>query len=254
MAALVIIPVSRLSRKILSAKYPTEPAQLTHHDLLFQQLCYQRALSQNNARIIQNNLTDQFKILLNNNLASKIKNHLAQCGYHLHLLHRDQMMLYIEALVNSGMQIKQAVTSFYSRYELADDDFDTETCIKYFQRFQKKAGKSGKKISRTVLQNSRFLSDHLGVKLPKEDVDLDVIIVDIFSTYARCVNHVPAKLEKQLRVYVYFEIGQRKWGYISAKLQMPRQTIYRSIASFTRRMDKDRLLRSCLQACLGPLA
>jgi hypothetical protein len=251
--AMVTIPVSRLSKKILAAKYPCEPAQLTHHDLLFQQLCYRRALNQNNAKIIQNNLNKEFLISINHNLASKIKGHLVQCGYHLHLLHREQMMLYIDALVSSGMQIKQAVTSFYSRYQLGDDDFDTETCIKYYQRFQKKAGKSGKKIPRTVLQNSRFFGEHLGVKMPKEDPELDLIILAIFSAYANCVTYVPAKLEKQLRVYIYFEVGQRKWGYISAKLQLPRQTIYRSVAAFTRRLDKDRLLRSCMQACLGPL-
>lgn len=138
MSVTITIPVAPISRKILLTIHRELPIRLNNHDLLFHQLSYTRVRLQSNTQKHQKALTSSIAFVVSEKLASRLRNHVYEVGYHLYQQHKNKMMEYIEAQTEIDFEATASLKTFYNHYNIDEDDFDFETAYRYWKRYKTK--------------------------------------------------------------------------------------------------------------------
>ncbi len=239
----IIIPVHPLSRKILLCDYGLEPVVIKNHDLLFQQLSYQRIKPKSNHQRLRGALTQTIKIQLNDKLANKLKSNLIQVGYHLYCFHTYLMMKHIEAL-HDLMTVKEALDHFYCRYKLTEDDFEYDSAYRRWNRWKKsKRLKSPtffyKYNACLTSRNRKKKHKTLTLRFPVDDAFVETFSLAMTYYGPTYLNIHHSKFIEHLRMYLYYEHGQYSVKAISEKLNAPQRSIYYGIKVIKRHLQQN---------------
>lgn len=131
----IILPVSRISRKILIHDYQAEPIAPRPRDLLYHQLCYGRFPNLQWNRYFKI-LNSEIKLILPKTYFGQHHAQLFQAGFMLYTSHLDMMLKWVEAQTFITGNAWGAIEAFYQKYDIDEDDFSIESAYKRWQRYQ----------------------------------------------------------------------------------------------------------------------
>jgi len=224
------IPVSKLSFKIILKEYGPHPA-IDARDILFQQLSYpsynHRAELSKTSRI----LTERIDIRVASKINRKNPN-IYQVGLNLNRYHLDRMMNFIYAQVLVEVSATGALEMFYDLNDLTDDDYDSESAYRRWQRFYQRK-KQENDIKR--IQQNRLINCKKGgyVQIPAETQEVEAKLSDfIFQNthlFIMHKNRFDKIMLKQLKIYFYNYFALKQPQAIAAELNVNLFSVYHAI-------------------------
>lgn len=262
---ILTVPVTIFSRKLILAKYGTEPIRLAAADTLTGAICCIKPGDANKIDKTKTTLTTQVEFVLNSNLAKHINtNRLWRIGLHLHDWHREKLNDYIESKVEEGINATTAIHQYCEDHDIElDVDINFEALYKDWQRFiSKKNAKNMSFFHRQKQKSVHRVGEKMTIKTLFTDTELDTLVANYTTAHAHLFSTLRGaprkKLHRQLELYVYRKIGNRTPQYICKKFGLtesyllkrkstipptPKGSLPKPIASKPRRVDYDSKLR-----------
>jgi len=224
------IPVSKLSFKIILKEYGPHP-NIDARDILFQQLSYPRYNHRAELAKTSRILTEYIHI----KVASKINHrnpNIYQVGLNLNRFHLDKMMNFIYAQVLIDSSATSSLEMFYDLYDLNDDDYDSESAYRRWQRFYQRKKQENDLI---LIQQKRLNHCKKGdyVQIPAALPDVEQKLSDfIFKNSHLFVlekNRFDKIMLKHLKIYFYNYFGLKQPQAIAADLDINLYSVYFAI-------------------------
>lgn len=136
---MIRISVSRLSRKILIAEYPSHEKSGTiiagSHSLLYRQMAARLPLR--DVKDIM--LSETIDVVMSGIIHHPSHDDLRMVGIMIHQEHVSACMRWIQATVSAGHTASHGIRTLYEHYDLDDDDFNQETVRKKWQRYLRRS-------------------------------------------------------------------------------------------------------------------
>lgn len=130
----IIIPVSRLSLRILLTEYPAHEKSNTiianSHTLLYRQAYANLPHRRVSTEILQR----EINVFMPTSVPAISQVELQMLGLMIHQEHKNSMMRWIQATVDAGRTPSYAIRAFYARYDIDEDDFNSESVHRTWQR------------------------------------------------------------------------------------------------------------------------
>lgn len=226
---LIRINVSKLSKKILTRDHHRWPLKVTRRNTLYS--------------LLHSDSTDKVNV----HLTEVIELHVSSppksyknAGENIHRFHLRMMELFVFAQYQVSGEGMSGINSFYDYYDLDDDDYDTDSAYRRWQRFlhQKKQDSPAflaKKNKGSVLH-----------KLAKKPLpELEKIVANFshlhFSRFISQKQDVKIPMICQLRVWVYYHIGEYSISEIAKVLSISENKAYKSKQRFMELVHLKRL-------------
>jgi len=247
MAVSVILPVAPITAKVLLREYGSVPIKLTNHDILFHQLSYTRVRVESNIQKMQTALTTSIEFVLSEKLASRIKKHVHQIGYHLYQLHKQKMMEFIDAQVKAGMEATASLKNFYSEYLIDDDDFDFETAYRYWKRYKVK--KNNVIFKTDSVEDVPCMSNNWRIILDIDQAENAALQFRKISQYL--IPNLPSKLPDHIRYYVHYNFSNYTLRELNEILDVPFQTIAYGNQTAKNALEFDHKINEILKYCIN---
>lgn len=217
----ITIPVSRLSLRILLTEYPAHERSHTivagSHTLLYRQAYARLPHRRVSTEILQRDI----HVYLPTSIPTISRVELVMLGLMIHQEHKNSMMRWIQATVDAGQTPSHAIRTFYERYDIDEDDFNSESVHRTWQRY----------VNRNVYL-LQVPKDHIltpiNIEKPKEipTIDEDALalfvaeVVEDFYLYRHQWNY---RLLHSLRLYILST--QTTIRDIAERHGMPRSTV-----------------------------
>lgn len=134
----VCLPIAPISKKILRSEYGAAPISLQKHDLMYQVFLIKK-MPGSKPNILQSRkiLTEELSFAVSPRLGKMIIENALDIGMFLYNLHMRDMCKFVYAKweEKESINVKGAVTNFYARHNIDEDDFALESAYKRVQRF-----------------------------------------------------------------------------------------------------------------------
>jgi len=131
----ISIPVSRLSLRILLTEYPAHERSSTiiagSHTLLYRQAYAQLPHRRTSRDILQRRIS----VYMDTSIPVMTEVSLEMLGLMIHQEHKISIMRWIQATVDAGQTPSHGIRTFYARYDIDEDDFNSESVHRTWQRY-----------------------------------------------------------------------------------------------------------------------
>lgn len=243
--ATVLLPVTRLSKKIILCEYGgEEPVVPGRADWLSDQLRIDRSDTGFAASVLDA-LTAGLLLDVPPRLADHIARDGARVGAVLHRLHVEQLTKHMLSAVIMGGEAKKAMRAFYDIYGIDDDDIDEQSVYREYGRFsrrffQKISARSGTKSTSAVRPESRIWQ---GISEEKERITnatLNALCEILTDRLQRCRIRRLKRLTRQAHIYIWARRGRRRWDEIGKRFGIRRSSVYRALKSIRMRIRDDK--------------
>lgn len=240
----IIIPCSRLSRKLLLREHGTEPIRVRSNSTLSDLLRVQRVTAYYEAEGMEARLDSHITLEVGKQLAAMLSNSKSNASLALHRAHLNEMFWFVWSQATVNCSTSTALRLFYTQNDLTEDDYSWESAHRLYVRF--KAGREareGQKMKKygNILRaerglNSRLLAASKRVEMPPDEDRLQATCAAIEAQLAelrklkRCrPAAVPKTLLRQVRVFVFARTGKRHYKMLAKKFGVSKSQIFRDI-------------------------
>jgi hypothetical protein len=255
------VPVSPFTRRLIIAKYGSEPVRLKASDTLTGELCCIKPGDENKVEKTLATLTENIAFELTPQVARQVNRKRWRVGLHLNNFYRTKLNEYIAAKTEEGIAATTALASWCATHGVEIDiDISFDALYKDWQRFcEEKTEKNDAFFRR---QKHKFVHQ-IGEKTTRylkqialfSDTELDTIITQYADTHPALFKTVRGdsrkKLTRQLSLYVYRVVGNRSPAYICRKFGLMRLYKIKTAKKHggsTTRVDYDNNLRYAVRS------
>jgi hypothetical protein len=228
----ILLPVSKLSRRILAYQYSAFPCLPHGNDYLHTLLTFDSSSRATTEPCSL--LTELVEVDLPvKKYIGKID--VAVVGKLLHDYHVQLVMTYINSRVEMNFSKEESIRSVIEKYKIEDSDWSFDAISKKNQRFSKKnvkklpikSVKGVQKVGNDFKQKRTLSTIYNEGYLSKE-------INKIIELYPSLVKNKLGRINrakmKAIRAYVYSDIGGYRTRFIANKLSLPERTTRHMIA------------------------
>lgn len=252
----VIIPVAPISRKIVETEKGKSPIALKAHDLLYEQLNYQKRGHNQGSAKHKTILTDEIRLQVSAKKTARFTERAPHIGYHLYRVHMDMMCRFVFAQWNAGIDATRAIDNFYFEYGIEEDDFPHETAYKRWQRFKweiedKKPTFFCKKSPEDVLRFSKQSEAIFKTNIPLSDQD-EVNIHNRFFKAFYYLNHDAT--ENHLGFFptwLLFHYSSLSAQEVADRRQISLSSVYYQVRKFNDQLSIDQAFNQIVSSVIA---
>lgn len=253
----ITIQVHPISARVLHSVYGPQPISVDRLDLLFSMLSRGAKGRVKEEQIAE--LTIPVTLLVNAHLAEKIKRRGAMVGLQLAQFHKDVMCAHTAAAVQHQGEALAAIRDWYQRHGIGEDDYAIETAYKYWQRYLWKMQSflpsfPVKKVSKKDAKRAVFTGFvKINGKYQRawSPDEIECATVRVFELAQACLTHTPARLEHQIRAYIYAIRSAQKQVEIARLLKVPNATARLRVQAMRDWLSVDATARAMFEKILA---
>ncbi len=211
--------------------------KINRKDILYRQLMIIPISTGSRSLVEYEMVNTSLPINVNKKLAARIGRYGPQIGYHLHKYHKDILMRHIASCKYAGVKVTHAIRSFYDRYDIGDDDFDSANMYREWNRHKEKYTNTASSLHYTVLKNMHQL-DHASSRLPFEIIDeiLDRLLIEMIDDFFGTVRF-DIGLMTCARTYMLSRYSGKSQADIAALLACDQSSVSRRTMMFADYLD-----------------
>lgn len=253
--AIVVVPVSSFSRKILLSSHLVERnvsppnAEKTFEVIsvhgaegLFQYLCCRKPIRIGKTQRLKSELNTTIAFSISTERSAEISKNVWQIGLCLQEVHRERFFEYICAKQEENVPIKCAIEQFCKRYGICiDEDITMDTLLKTYQRHLQEMNIAAFYNNKNTVLSPQIEIAPLSILLLSDEA-LDIIISDCekkdSAAFVTAKGNVREIRKRQLAVHVYYHQGNRSVKDICHKFGMTETTVYATLRSYSMFLKK----------------